>query len=98
GLSSAGRPRRVPALFPHPSRRDSVMSRSTGFFGCLLSLALALSGCASVGGAPRAGSEEKPSDEEAEAMKAMGQKVKGTIVWSSSRPGNHDLVTTDNHG
>ena len=31
-------------------------------------------------------------------MKAMGQKVKGTIVWSSSRLGNHDLFTMKTDG
>jgi hypothetical protein len=54
-------------------------------------------GCATFDSAPT-GSEEKPSAEESEAMKAMGGKVKGTIVWSSSRLGNHDLFTMDTDG
>jgi hypothetical protein len=67
-----------------------------------LGLALGLvvfagAGCATFDSAPT-GSEEKPSDDEAAAMKAMGGKVKGKIVWSSSRLGNHDLFTMDTDG
>jgi hypothetical protein len=63
----------------------------------LVSLTLA-AGCATFDSAPPTGSEEKPSGEEAEAMKGMAGKVKGTIVWSSSRLGNHDLFTMDTDG
>jgi hypothetical protein len=56
------------------------------------------SGCGTLTGAPPTGSEEKPTDEEAAAMKAIGQKVQGTIVWSSSRLGNHDLFTMSTDG
>jgi hypothetical protein len=62
-----------------------------------LSAALAL-GCATLTGAPPTGSDEKPSGDETEAMKAIGSKVNGTIVWSSSRLGNHDLFTMNTDG
>jgi WD40-like Beta Propeller Repeat len=61
-------------------------------------LVTALSGCATLTGAPPTGSADKPSDEDAAAMKAIGAKVKGTIVWSSSRLGNHDLFTMNTDG
>jgi hypothetical protein len=64
----------------------------------LLAFGLAAAGCATFDSAPPTGSEEKPSDEETAAMKAMGGKVKGTIVWSSSRLGNHDLFTMSTDG
>ena len=54
--------------------------------------------CATLGGAPPKGSEDAPPEEAAAAMKAMGQKVTGTIVWSSSRLGNHRLFTMKTDG
>src|SRR5204863_470565 len=68
------------------------------FSACLLVLGLAAASCATFDSAPPTGSEEKPSEEEAAAMKAMAGKVKGTIVWSSSRLGNHDLFTMNTDG
>jgi hypothetical protein len=59
---------------------------------------LGLAGCGSLSGAPPKGSEEAPEQEEAAAMKAIGAKVPGTIVWSSSRIGNHDLFTMNTDG
>ena len=67
----------------------------------LVALALvsgALGGCAAVGGAAPTGSGEKIDDEDAARMKALGAKVKGRIVWSSSRLGNHDLFAMDTDG
>jgi Tol biopolymer transport system component len=65
----------------------------------VLTLTCAAAGCAaSLSGAPPAGDEERPSDAEAAAMKAVGARVKGTIVWSSSRLGNHDLFVMNTDG
>ena len=61
--------------------------------GCLLLSALLLAACSAVTGAPAKGSEDAVDQEDAAAMKAIGAKVTGTIVWSSSRLGNHDLFT-----
>jgi Tol biopolymer transport system component len=72
------------------------MQRLHGFFG--FALCALLGGCAMFSGAPPKGSQDAPPDEETAAMKAMGQKVKGTIVWSSSRLGNHDLFTMKTDG
>jgi Tol biopolymer transport system component len=72
---------------------------NTNFALQLTSLAvLALTGCAAVGGAAPTGSEAKIDDEEAAKIKALGSKVKGRIVWSSSRVGNHDLYVMDTDG
>jgi Tol biopolymer transport system component len=54
--------------------------------------------CASLSGAPPSGGEERASDAEQAAMKAVGGKVRGTIVWSSSRLGNHDLFVMNTDG
>jgi hypothetical protein len=63
-----------------------------------LGAALVGGGCATLTGAAPTGSEEKPTDQEAAAMKAIGARVSGTIVWSSSRLGNHDLFTMNTDG
>jgi hypothetical protein len=57
-------------------------------------------GCAAVGGAAPTGGSEEIADEDAAKMKSVGAKVKGKIVWSSSRDGNHDLflMNTDGSG
>lgn len=57
-----------------------------------------LAGCATISGAPPKGSDDTPADAERAAMAAMGHKVNGTIVWSSSRFGNHDLFTMKTDG
>ena len=65
----------------------------------LMSLAaLALSACATLSGAPPTGSDEKPTDADEAAMKKVGEKAGGLIVWSSSRNGNHDLFTMKTDG
>jgi Tol biopolymer transport system component len=61
-------------------------------------MALLLAGCAAVGGAAPTGGAEKIGDEEAAKIKAVGEKVKGKVVWSSSRLGNHDLFTMNTDG
>jgi hypothetical protein len=63
-----------------------------------LSAALALAACATLSGAPPTGGEEKPTDADLAAMKAVGGKAGGLIVWSSSRNGNHDLFTMKTDG
>jgi hypothetical protein len=60
--------------------------------------ALALSACATLSNAPPTGSDEKPTDDDAAAMKRVGGKAGGLIVWSSSRNGNHDLFTMKTDG
>jgi len=64
----------------------------------LLGVAGLLGACATLSGAPPKGSEDTPPDAERAAMMAMGHKVTGTIVWSSSRFGNHDLFTMKTDG
>jgi hypothetical protein len=59
---------------------------------------LALAGCATVSGGAPTGGGETPTAEEAARGKAVGEKLKATIVWSSSRNGNHDLFTSDADG
>jgi Tol biopolymer transport system component len=59
---------------------------------------LLLLGCSAVTGAPAKGSEDAPEQAEVAQMKAIGRKVTGTIVWSSSRLGNHDLFTMKTDG
>ena len=57
-----------------------------------------LVGCSTVTGAPPKGSEDAPGEDEVRAMKAVGGKANGVIVWSSSRDGNHDLFTMKTDG
>jgi Tol biopolymer transport system component len=66
-------------------------------FACL-ALAIAGASCSMFGSAPPKGSADTPPEEAAAAMKAVGAKVSGTIVWSSSRLGNHKLFTMDTDG
>jgi len=54
--------------------------------------------CSSLLGAPPKGAEDAPPEEAVAAMKAIGKKVPGTIVWSSSRLGNHKLFTMKTDG
>jgi hypothetical protein len=54
--------------------------------------------CATLSGAPPKGSEDAPSEEASAAMKTVGRKANGTIVWSSSRLGNHKLFTMKTDG
>jgi hypothetical protein len=60
--------------------------------------ALQFAACSAVTGAPPKGSEDAIESEQAAAMAAIGKKVPGTIVWSSSRNGNHDLFTMKTDG
>jgi hypothetical protein len=63
---------------------------------CLLGLLGA--GCATLSGTAPTGSEEKPTSDDLAAMKRVGEKAGGLIVWSSSRNGNHDLFTMKTDG
>jgi hypothetical protein len=64
----------------------------------LAAVLIAAAGCAAVGGAAPTGGSEEVADEDAAKMKAVGAKVKGHIVWSSSRDGNHDLFVMNTDG
>jgi Tol biopolymer transport system component len=59
---------------------------------------LGCAGCATLSGAPPTGSDEKPTADDTAAMKRVGDKAGGLIVWSSSRNGNHDLFTMKTDG
>ena len=75
------------------------MIRPKNFTGlAMLALAAALGGCATSGGAGGAGNDEQPDEKEQAAMKAVGAKADGKIVWSSSRLGNHDLFVMNTDG
>jgi hypothetical protein len=68
---------------------------------CILALVLSagtMVGCATSGGATGAGNDEQPDEKEQAAMKAVGAKADGQIVWSSSRIGNHDLFVMNTDG
>jgi hypothetical protein len=61
-------------------------------------LALALGACSSISGAPPKGADDAPPADELAAMKEVGNKAGGLIVWSSSREENHDLYTMKTDG
>src|SRR3954466_14954527 len=61
-------------------------------------LALALGACSSISGAPPKGADDAPPADELAAMKEVGKKAGGLIVWSSSREENHDLYTMKTDG
>ena len=48
--------------------------------------------------AAASGSEEKPDEPSQQLMEEVGGQAKGTIVWSSSRLGNHDLFVMNTDG
>ncbi|HET9954514.1 MAG TPA: hypothetical protein VFQ61_08415, partial [Polyangiaceae bacterium] len=60
--------------------------------------ALELTACSAITGAPPKGSEDAIESDQGAAMAAIGKKAPGTIVWSSSRNGNHDLFTMRTDG
>ena len=82
--------------YQQPSQARTRQRRGLALVGLLLPLCGL--GCASLGGAAPTGSKEKPSAEEKEAATSLGEKVKGTVVWSSSRLGNHDLFVMNTDG
>ncbi|MES1175520.1 MAG: hypothetical protein ABUL62_14455 [Myxococcales bacterium] len=61
-------------------------------------VALALGACSSISGAPPKGADDAPPADELAAMKEVGEKAGGVIVWSSSREENHDLYTMKTDG
>jgi WD40-like Beta Propeller Repeat len=81
-------------------RKSSGTSHSkSALLMSTLALAIAAgAGCATLSGAAPTGSEEKPTDADLAAMKRVGDKAGGLIVWSSSRNGNHDLFTMKTDG
>ncbi|WP_437586073.1 hypothetical protein [Sorangium sp. So ce1000] len=58
----------------------------------------AVLGCSAFSGEPPKGADEAPPAEDVALMREVGGKAKGTIVWSSSRVGNHDLFTMKTDG
>lgn len=57
-----------------------------------------LAGCSSISGAPPKGADDTPPADALAAMKSVGEKAGGRIVWSSSRVENHDLYTMNTDG
>ena len=72
------------------------MSNWIKVLGCVL--ALFVGSCAAMGGKPSSGSGQDIDDEDKAKMAKVGEKVKGKIVWSSSRIGNHDLFIMNTAG
>src|SRR6185295_11031834 len=76
--------------------------RRTSTLSCACALgfiaACSLAACSAISGAPPKGADDAPPLEEAAAMKEVGAKAAGLIVWSSSRLGNHDLFTMKTDG
>jgi hypothetical protein len=60
-------------------------------------LATTLGACAGVGKPPQ-GAMGQLSGEDSAALERIRSKVHGTIVWSSSRFGNHDILRMDTDG
>lgn len=85
---------------PAPGVRHAGFPSSGNLITAALfaSVSGALVACATVGGGSPSGSEEKPDADEKKAMEALGEQVKGQIVWSSSRAGNHDLFVMNTDG
>jgi len=74
------------------------MSLLSPFKPLVLLCGAALTACASLSGAPPKGADEAPPEDAVASMKEVGEKANGTIVWSSSRVGNHDLFTMKTDG
>ncbi len=72
------------------------MSKVTQLLSCMM--CLALGSCAAISGRPSTGTQEDIGEAERAAMTRIGEKVKGKIVWSSSRAGNHNLVVMNPDG
>jgi hypothetical protein len=83
-------------------RQSPPLDRPTRFAAtaaAALALAMAAAAaCATVGAGAPSGSEAEPDESEAKAMKKVGGKAQGKIVWSSSRVGNHDLFVMNSDG
>ena len=72
------------------------MSERLRFVGAVMAVVLAA--CSAVSGAPPKGADDAPPADELAAMKEVGAKAAGLIVWSSSREENHDLYTMRTDG
>ena len=64
----------------------------------LVVLPVLLTCCSAVMRRPPKGGEEEMSAEQREALVRIKSRVDGLIVWSSSRLGNHDLLTMRTDG
>ena len=84
------------AVPPSTTALSRHFSRLTLGLGLRVVVASALGACATAG--PPKGDGEKKSDDEEAKIKAVGDKLKGKIVWSSSRVGNHDLFSANADG
>lgn len=73
------------------------MPRHTTSFGILLAGALLLATSAAHAQAPR-GEPVQPSADEASKLEGARGKLKGYIVWSTSRDGNHDIYRMNPDG
>lgn len=87
----------------HAPFASAKLGRSMHLGRTLASLLIASSGtlalaCGGLTGGPPKGSEDAADSEDVAKMKAVGEKVQGTIVWASSRLGNHDLFTMNTDG
>ena len=70
---------------------------SLRLFPVALVFGLVVGACGALG-APPLGNAEEIATEDAAAMKEVGAKAGGTIVWSSSRVGNHDIFAMNTDG
>jgi hypothetical protein len=71
---------------------------SWAMLAAAIAAAMGAASCATMGGGPPSGSEEQPAEADKQAMREVGGKAHGQIVWSSSRLGNHDLFTMSTDG
>ncbi len=75
----------------------TVPHRPQSAFIAVLAMAVSTLSCATLGSAPTGGVQEI-DDEQKAAMTAIGTQVRATIVWSSSRFGNHDIFKMNADG
>ncbi|MCU0664492.1 MAG: hypothetical protein MUC50_19470, partial [Myxococcota bacterium] len=66
------------------------------FMGMVCGLVLA--SCAAVVGGAKTGASNGPSALETAMLKRLGEQVEGTVIWSSSREGNHKIYAMDTSG
>jgi len=78
----------------------AVAARVAVLVAASMALGVGGGGCATSGtsGGSPAGSEDRADDKDKAVIQALAKKVKGQIVWSSSRLGNHDLFVMNTDG